>query len=203
MRASSTKEDKEAKPDRRQDILDAALACFSEHGIEATSIEAIRTRANASIGSIYHHFGDKMGIAAALYVSLLEEYQAYAHAMLMRAKTAEEGVRAVVCAYIDWAAANKDKTRFLLYHRAAAAQALQSGAQSATPKRFLNTALAWFLPHIADGSVKDLPRECYASLMLGPAQDYARLWLSGRVKTSIKAQREVFADAAWEVLRGR
>lgn len=191
----------EARRDRKQDILDAALACFNEGGIEATSVEAIRARSDASIGSIYHHFGDKLGIAAALYMSLLEEYQAYAQDILLHAQTAEEGVRAVVYAYIDWSAANKEKARFLLYNRAVAVQHAKANSQAATPRRFLNAALAWFEPHIADGSIKALPRECYPSLMIGAAQDYARLWLSGRVKPSLKAQREVFADAAWNALR--
>jgi AcrR family transcriptional regulator len=207
-----SKENRERR-DRRQDILDAALTCFNERGIEATSIDTIRVYADASTGSIYHHFGDKLGIAAALYMSLLEEYQAHAHAVLLHARTAEEGVRAVVYAYVDWAAANKEKTRFLLYNRAVATHHMQVDvqtnlqadvqidAQAATPRRFLNTALAWFEPHIASGDLKALPRECYPSLMIGAAQDYARLWLSGRVKTSIRTQREVLADAAWNALR--
>ena len=60
---------------RRDQILDAARACFAEHGYAATTIEQIAARSGASNGSIYHHFGAKDGILAALYVSALASYQ--------------------------------------------------------------------------------------------------------------------------------
>lgn len=44
---------------RRREILDAALACFVENGLVATTIEEIRLAAGASIGSLYHHFASK------------------------------------------------------------------------------------------------------------------------------------------------
>jgi hypothetical protein len=46
-----------------------------------------------------------------------------------------------------------------------------------------------------------LPSEVYASLITGPAHDYARHWLSGRARTDIKAYREIFAEAAWQALK--
>src|SRR5215470_14374357 len=60
---------------RRKSILDAALACFLERGVAATTTEEIRDRSGASIGSIYHHFGDKEGLAGALYVEGIRSYQ--------------------------------------------------------------------------------------------------------------------------------
>jgi len=57
-------------PGRRSDlkriILREALACFNEVGIEATSIETIRARCDTSVGAIYHHFGNKEGLVAAI-----------------------------------------------------------------------------------------------------------------------------------------
>ena len=41
--------------DRKSAILSAALAVFSEKGIEATSIEDIRQRSQGSVGSISKH----------------------------------------------------------------------------------------------------------------------------------------------------
>ena len=40
-----------ARSSRKQEILQAALACFTEFGVEATTIEMIRDRSGASIGS--------------------------------------------------------------------------------------------------------------------------------------------------------
>jgi AcrR family transcriptional regulator len=60
---------------RRETILEAALECFNERGFAAATVEEIRRRSGASIGSIYHHFGGKEGIAAELYVEGLRGYQ--------------------------------------------------------------------------------------------------------------------------------
>ena len=46
-------------------ILTEALACFLEYGIETTTIEMIRERAQTSVGAIYHHFKNKEGLVAA------------------------------------------------------------------------------------------------------------------------------------------
>ena len=43
---------------RKDEILQAALACFATWR-DATTIEMIRDRSGASIGSLYHHFGNK------------------------------------------------------------------------------------------------------------------------------------------------
>src|SRR5438067_10900122 len=60
---------------RRQVILDAALGLFTTRGLRATSVEDIRSASGASNGSLYHHFGSKEGIAAALYAAAIEDYQ--------------------------------------------------------------------------------------------------------------------------------
>jgi len=54
----------EATADRRQDILNAALACAAEGGVDAVTIDGVRARCGASVGSIYHHFGNRDGIVA-------------------------------------------------------------------------------------------------------------------------------------------
>lgn len=54
----------------RDRVLDAALELFAERGYFTTSVHDIARLAEVSIGSIYHHFGDKEGMAQAL-VSLL------------------------------------------------------------------------------------------------------------------------------------
>ena len=57
----------ERREGTRAKILAAARACFAADGYEATSLEAIMTRAGVSKGALYHHFANKLGIMAALY----------------------------------------------------------------------------------------------------------------------------------------
>ncbi|HEV2611952.1 MAG TPA: TetR/AcrR family transcriptional regulator [Noviherbaspirillum sp.] len=189
------------KKSRKQEILDAALSCFIENGVEATTIEMIRERSAASVGSLYHHFGNKESIAAAIYVQAMQSYHEAREDYLSKARDAEEGVKAIVHSYIDWVADNPDKARFVLYNRGAVVRSDAAGELEAQTKSHLSQALRWFKPYRDSGSLKDVPLECYPSLIIGPAHDYARLWLAGRVKSHIRVHREVFADAAWNALK--
>jgi AcrR family transcriptional regulator len=189
------------KKSRKQEILDAALGCFIENGVEATTIDMIRERSAASVGSLYHHFGNKESIAAAIYVEAMQSYHGAQQEYLSRARTAEEGVKAIVHSYIDWVADNPDKARFVLYNRGAVVRSEAARDLETQTKSHLSQALRWFQPYRENGSLKDVPLECYPSLITGPSHDYARLWLAGRVKTHIRAHREVFADAAWNALK--
>src|SRR5215470_3712527 len=77
--------------DRQRAILMAALDCFSTRGVSATTIEDIRAKSGASIGSIYHHFRSKENLAATLYVEGLREYHAGLLRALRRCRSAEYG----------------------------------------------------------------------------------------------------------------
>jgi AcrR family transcriptional regulator len=189
------------KKSRKQEILEAALVCFNEHGIEATTIEMIRERSNASVGSLYHHFGSKEKIAAALYLEALAEHHAYQQELLERAETPEAGVKAVAFAYVDWVSVNPDKARFVLYNRGTLAKTEMAEEMKTRSKAHVGDVRRWFEPYFERRQLKKLPQEVYASLIVGPAHDYARLWLSGRAKTDIKAYREIFADAAWNAVK--
>ena len=189
------------KKTRTQEILEAALDCFTENGIEATTIDMIRERSGSSVGSMYHHFGSKEAIAATLYLDALTEHSDYQQQLLAAARNAEEGVKAIVHAYVDWVSANPVKARFVLYGRSALAKSEMGGELAARSKAHLSEVLRWFDPYVEDGTLKKLPKECYSSLITGPVHDYARLWLSGRVKSSIKLHRDVFAEAAWNSVK--
>src|SRR5258708_15335979 len=78
---------------RRADILGAALLAFTERGVAGASIEDIRRRCGASVGSIYHHFGGKDGIAGALYLEGLGDYQRGFVGVLQDATSSQSGIR--------------------------------------------------------------------------------------------------------------
>jgi AcrR family transcriptional regulator len=55
----------------RSSLLTAAREVFSQSGFAEASIAEVVSRAGASVGSLYHHFGGK----ADLYLALFEEHQ--------------------------------------------------------------------------------------------------------------------------------
>ena len=60
---------KEEAEQTRQNLLDAALAAFSEHGYQAEGLQDIAAAAGTTRGAIYHHFNNK----ADLYRQLMED----------------------------------------------------------------------------------------------------------------------------------
>lgn len=51
---------------RRQQVLDAAIACFRQHGFHGASMSEISAAAGMSVGHIYHYFENKDAIIAAI-----------------------------------------------------------------------------------------------------------------------------------------
>ncbi len=66
---------------RRQRLLDAALAVFTEHGYSDTAIDQVARASDTSKGGLYFHFPSKQ----ALFLALLDESSA---ALLERVSTA-------------------------------------------------------------------------------------------------------------------
>jgi AcrR family transcriptional regulator len=84
-----------ASPEVRRQILDAALELFSGRGYFNTSVQDIRRAAGVSVGSIYHHFGSKEGIAKALYDGILEQLDRAVQQAAVGRLSCEERCRAV------------------------------------------------------------------------------------------------------------
>src|SRR5438105_12535297 len=89
---------------RADSILDAALACFNERGVSGTTIDDVRERAGASVGSIYHHFGSKEALATALHVKGARSYQRGFVKVLQGERTARAGILAIVRYHLRWVA---------------------------------------------------------------------------------------------------
>lgn len=59
----------------RERILDAALACYRERGIAATSLQAVARRAGVSAATILNHFGSGEELARVVVGQLAEDLQ--------------------------------------------------------------------------------------------------------------------------------
>ncbi len=51
----------------REQILDAAVVCFTERGYDRTSVDDIAARSGLSTAEIHHHFADKAEMRLALF----------------------------------------------------------------------------------------------------------------------------------------
>lgn len=190
-----------ARSDRREQILDAALTCFSERGYEATTIDNIRSQSAASTGSLYHHFDGKESIAVALYLDRLTSYQDGYLEVLANTADARDGVRAVVNHHLNWAEARPQDAQFLLGHVHLERQLARSGQLPEGNRRFYDTVAQWTKEQVRQGRIRSLPADLFYALWLGPAQELTRQWLNGRSTTKPTKASTLLADAAWSALK--
>jgi AcrR family transcriptional regulator len=181
----------------KRDILHSALTCFNQYGLEITTIDMIKGHCETSVGNIYHHFGSKEGLIAALFFSALEDQSRLLEEYLAKAKTAREGVAALVCSYVDWVAEQPELTRFQFQARSSVAKGPQGDELVRRNRARNRKVIAWLAEPTRRVSLSSLPAELVPSLIIGPSENYARAWLSGRVNASPQKYREELADAAW------
>ena len=186
-----------ARAQLKRRILLGALACFNEHGIEPTTIEMLKERCDASVGNLYHHFGSKEGLVAALFFAALDDQGTLTEARLAQATTLREGVAALVLSYVDWVTAQPELARYLFQARAAVAKGPHGRELQQRNRQRGKTLMAWFTQPQHLAGLRDWPAELFPSLIIGQAENYCRAWLSGRVKTSPEHYREMLAEAAW------
>lgn len=186
---------------RRREILDAALACFCEVGFLETTMEDIRLRSGASHGSIYHHFGGKEQLAAAVYVEGIREYQAGLAEELSRHPGAREGIEALIRYHLEWVRDNPDWALYLVLMRHAEFMGRAEAEIAQSNQAFLATLGGFFQRHIGEGTLRRLPRELYVSLLFGPAQELARHWLLAGKELDLELSIVELAEAAWRALR--
>ncbi|MGE8498116.1 MAG: TetR/AcrR family transcriptional regulator [Pseudomonas sp.] len=186
---------------RKDEILQAALACFTEFGVESTTIEMIRDRSGASIGSLYHHFGNKERIIAALYLAGTAEYAALLQDGFATADSAEACVRLLVTSYVDWVVANPDWARFILHSRGRVEAGEMAEQLREVNREHFQRIFEALATYREQGVFKVIPADCFASVVIGPAHDFARNWLAGRTQTELIDCREVLARVAWDSVR--
>lgn len=187
---------------RRRQILEAALNCFARLGFAATTMDDIRAASRASTGSIYHHFTSKEQLAAALYVEALRDYQTGFVAALQTRSNAQRAIRALVAYHLRWVEQHPAWARWLLDmgRQAELVQATEPDVR-ALNRDFSERVLAWLAPHVERGTIRKLPAALYFAILIGPAQVFTRMWLSGQSTVDVAPASRTLGDAAWRALR--
>lgn len=194
---------------KKRAILEQALECFSKHGVEGTSIEQLCQATNTSVGSLYHHFGNKDAIAAGVFIEGMRDFAGLVVEYLEPLKLqefddyirAEHAVKALVNANIDWIEANPKWARFVFQHRSVVKTGGSSEMLNQDIKHFYKTLDEFMRPMIEQGYLQDLPMSLYRSFISGPIHEYARHFLAGRESLPPSHYREQFAQGAWHAIR--
>ncbi|GAA1001870.1 TetR/AcrR family transcriptional regulator [Acrocarpospora macrocephala] len=176
-------------------LLDTALTAFTEGDF---TLRGVTTRSGVSVGSLYHHFGSFDGLAAALYTECMALLLDALIDALERTRTPRTGVRAIVRAYLAFAGTNPARARFI---HAAPNTAGHAAAIAERKAPQIDRLVAWLRPHIAAGTVADLPIPLIEMLLIGPLAEVTRRWLAGVPGIDLAEAARVLPEPIWRSLQ--
>lgn len=188
-------------PARREAILDAALRCFSDKGYEETTIDDIREASGASIGSIYHHFGDKLGIAASLYKHWLIAYQRSGIGIVDDDKPAEKVIKEGVAFHLRWVEQHRDAAHFVWLTPGTDVRLVAKPGVRELNERFFGRLHDWLAGAAARGELLELRPDVAIALWIGPVHQLAREWLHHPARRHILDAAGPLGEGAWRALR--
>jgi AcrR family transcriptional regulator len=181
--------------DRRKQILDAALLCFSQYGYEATSIGQLCEASGASVGSIYHHFGNKPRVAAALFLEGIRQVHQSTLAALLATRSVERGIASLTESYLSWVENQPRYAKFLLSYRHADFMQEVEVELREVNLSFRRTLADWAKPHMERGVLPRIAPELYSAILIAPAEVFARSWLDKRARTDMASAQRLLTKA--------
>lgn len=184
-------------------MLSAALGVFDATGPDGFKLTAVTKASGVSVGSIYHHFGSFDGLGAALYSRCMGELLDELVARLQPQRTARGGVTTVVTGYLEWASANRAQARFI--HASAYASFLPAYREKilAAKEPSVRKIADWLQPHVEAGTVVELPDPLFEVLVIGPATEFTRRWLSAPDEFDIAAAARILPERVWNAVRAQ
>lgn len=161
----------EKMEETRARLVAAARRAFAEKGYAEASMDDLTAAAGLTRGALYHNFGDKRGLLAAVVQQIDAEMAARAQAIAARAATPWEGLLAEGVAYIEMALEPEVQRIVLLDGPAVLGDPAQWPSQNAC----LETTRRTVEGLIADGVLKPVDPAAAAWLINGAALN-AALW---------------------------
>lgn len=99
----------------REKVIATALRLFTDKGFFSTSMRDITAESAVSTGSVYHHFKDKEGVAAALYQGLINRMCDELQQIVQAHESVHDQCRAVVALLFHITEAEPEVMAFMLY----------------------------------------------------------------------------------------
>ena len=163
----------EKMTENREKLLKAARRAFAEHGYAAASMDSLTADAGLTRGALYHNFGDKRGLLAAVVDQIDSEMAEYAKEAGAKADNAWLGMLAEGAAYME-KALDQEVQRIVLLDGPAV---LGDPSQWPSQNRCLQSTKDTIEKLIADGTLKPVDVEAAAMLINGAALN-AALWIA-------------------------
>jgi len=159
--------------ENREKLLAAARRAFAEYGYAGASMDDLTADAGLTRGALYHNFGDKRGLLAAVVDQIDSEMADYAKQAGSKAKNAWQGLLAEGAAYIERALDHEVQRLVLLDGPSVLGDPSQWPSQNKCLQSTKNTIEKL----MADKTLKVVDAEAAARLINGAAMN-AALWIA-------------------------
>lgn len=186
--------------DPRRQILDTVLALFGEHGYFATSVQDISRASGVSVGSIYHHFGDKEGIARALYQTLSERMSHSISWIIAHRRSAHDRCRGIVETLFDMTEAEPLVMDFMLYAKHRDFLPEEKPICSSRPFELMRTIIA---AGMQSGEIRPMDLMVASSSLFGGPMRMIVARLDGVLQAPLPGYLDEVWDCAWRSVAAR
>lgn len=159
--------------ENREKLIAAARKAFAQQGYAGASMDHLTAEAGLTRGALYHNFGDKRGLLAAVVDQIDSEMADYAKSVGAKAGDVWQALLAEGAAYIE-KALDPEVQRIVLLDGPAV---LGDPSQWPSQNRCLQSTKATLEQLMANGIVKAVDPEAAAMLLNGAALN-AALWLA-------------------------
>jgi AcrR family transcriptional regulator len=156
----------------RATLLATARKVFSERGYADTSMDDMTAQAGLTRGALYHHFGDKKGLLAAVTAQIDAEMDARLQAISDAAKDPWQGFRQRCHAYLQMAL-EPEIQRIVLRD----ARAVLGGASPDSQRHCLDSMEGLIDKLIAQGVLAPVDARALAALIYGSLAE-AAFWIA-------------------------
>ena len=185
-----------AGPERRDSILEAALACFVERGFYGTAIPEIAAKANIAPGTIYHHFENKEALVNALYRQWKGAIARRVFMAFPQGAPVRRQFQVIWNEMVEFALANPTAFAFVELHMHASYLDAESKAVDRNVKEFARGVIERAQ---RDGLVKPLGATVLMELMFGAFIGMMRAHWEGRIELSEAVIRDA-EQACWDAV---
>ena len=175
----------------RRQVLDTALRLFTQDGFFNTSVHDIARASGVSVGSIYHHFKDKEGIARALYADLVERMVAALEAVERGHPDTAGRCRAIVAMLFELTEDEPETMEFMIYAKHREFLPGESPVCSSRPFTMMREMIS---AGMARGEVRSMdPMVASTSVFGGPIR-----MITARLDGVIDRPLPEFLDEVWD-----
>ncbi|WP_233960920.1 TetR/AcrR family transcriptional regulator [Pectobacterium versatile] len=171
----------------RATLLATARKVFSERGYADTSMDDLTAQASLTRGALYHHFGDKKGLLAAVVEQIDAEMDERLQVISDTAEDGWEGFRRRCRAYLEMAL-EPEIQRIVLRD----ARAVLGGASPDSQRHCVESMQRLIDNLIRQGVVADADPQALASLIYGSLAE-AAFWIADGEDGNVRLAQGVAA----------